>query len=53
MIQHHSSAILTSNEIVKKTKNKQVRQLANQIIKSQKDEINLMINLMNKILDSF
>lgn len=46
MIQHHSSAILTSKKILKKTKNEKVKKLGEQIIKSQKDEI----ELMNKLL---
>ncbi len=46
MIQHHSSAILTSDSILEKTQNDEVRKLANQISKSQQEEIDLMNNLL-------
>ena len=42
MIQHHSSAILTSKKIIKKTKDEKLKKLAQQIIKSQQEEIDLM-----------
>ncbi len=48
MIEHHSMALLTSNEIKKKTNNQQIKNLANNIINTQNDEINLMQNLVNK-----
>lgn len=46
MISHHSTALTTSKQILKKTKNKEVEKLAKNIIRTQKDEI----RLMNKIL---
>jgi uncharacterized protein (DUF305 family) len=42
MIEHHSMAILTSGEIVKKTKNPKVKKLAKQILTKQKEEIKIM-----------
>ena len=49
MIQHHSSAILTSERILEKTQSKKVELLATQIIKSQEAEI----DIMNKWLDEY
>lgn len=46
MIQHHSSAILTSKEIAKKTRDKNVKNLAQAIIDSQQSEIDYMNNLI-------
>jgi hypothetical protein len=46
MIQHHSSAILTSQQILKKTDDQQVRDLALQIIRSQENEIDIMNRLL-------
>jgi len=48
MIEHHSMAILTSNNISLKTKNEDVRNLANNIINVQKKEINEMKKLLKK-----
>jgi len=48
MIEHHSMAILTSDEILKKTNSYDVTKLANNIIHTQTDEINQMKNLLNK-----
>ena len=45
MIEHHSMAILTSSEIVKKTKNPRVKRLAKQILAKQKEEIKIMRSL--------
>jgi len=42
MIEHHSMAILTSEEILKKTSNYDVAKLAQNIIELQKNEINQM-----------
>ncbi len=42
MIQHHSSAILTSSEILNKSKSIFVRRLANEIIEAQEKEIKEM-----------
>ena len=47
MISHHSTALTTSNKIVKKSKNNNVIKLANDIIKVQEEEINLMKKLLN------
>ena len=46
MISHHSTALTTSHEIVKRTQNKQVRKLANDIIDTQEREIKLMKSLI-------
>jgi hypothetical protein len=48
MIEHHSMAILTSDEILKKTNSYDVTKIANNIIQTQTDEINQMKNLLNK-----
>lgn len=48
MIPHHSMAILMARRIKEKTKDPRVMNLANQIIKSQTDEINLMTNILNE-----
>ncbi|HKL24443.1 MAG TPA: DUF305 domain-containing protein [Candidatus Nanoarchaeia archaeon] len=47
MIPHHSSAILTSQEA--EINNYEVKNLSKEIIKTQKREINLMKELLNKI----
>ena len=46
MIQHHSSAILTSDQILQKTEDPRVRKLAQGISKSQQEEIDYMNNLL-------
>ena len=46
MIPHHSMAILMSEQINKKTKNPEIKQLANHIIKHQQEEINKINNLL-------
>ena len=48
MIEHHSMALLTSEEILKKTTNPQVKNLAEHIIKAQTDEIQQMKNILNR-----
>ena len=48
MIEHHSMAILTSEEILKKTDNYDVAKLAKNIIQAQKDEIREMERLVKK-----
>jgi len=45
MIEHHSMAILTSEEILKKTNNAKVADLANRIIQAQTKEIQEMQQL--------
>jgi len=51
MIQHHSSAILTSDQILKKTKDSRVRRLAQWISQSQQQEIDYMHTLLNSSED--
>ena len=48
MIEHHSMALLTSKEILKKTTNTQVKELAEKIIKTQIAEIQQMKNIENR-----
>jgi len=48
MIEHHSMALLTSEEILKKTDNYDVSKLAKNIIQQQNDEIKIMRELLNK-----
>ena len=52
MIEHHSMALLTSENIVKKTDNYEVSKLAKNIIQQQTDEINkmriILANIDNK-----
>jgi uncharacterized protein (DUF305 family) len=48
MIEHHSMALLTSEEILKKTDNYDVAKLAKNIIQTQQDEIRVMRELVNK-----
>ena len=42
MIEHHSAAITMSKQINKKTQDKRIRKLADNIISSQSSEIDLM-----------
>ena len=46
MIEHHSMAILTSEEILKKTENAKVANLANRIVQAQNKEIQEMQKLL-------
>ena len=48
MIPHHSMAILMSKNILYKTKNSKIKQLAKNIIDSQNKEIILMEKLLKK-----
>ena len=48
MIEHHSMALLTSEEILKKTTNPQVKELAENIIKTQNAEIQQMKNIVDE-----
>ena len=48
MISHHSTALTTSNIILKRSKNKKVLKLAKDIIDTQKKEIKLMKKLIQK-----
>lgn len=48
MIEHHSMALLTSEEILKKTDNYNVAKLAKNIIQTQSDELKEMQNLLQK-----
>lgn len=49
MIEHHSMAILTSNEILKKTDNYDVARLAKNIVQKQEDEIKDMRGILEKL----
>jgi hypothetical protein len=46
MIEHHSMALLTSEEINKKTSNYKVKKLSSDIISSQTEQIDYMKNLL-------
>ena len=46
MIEHHSMAILTSEEILQKTESTRVKKLAENIIDVQEKEIDYMIQLL-------
>ena len=48
MIEHHSMALLTSEEILKKTDDYNVAKLAKNIIQTQETEIKVMKSLLNK-----
>lgn len=47
MIEHHSMALLTSEEILKKTDNYDVAKLAKNIIQTQNDEIRIMKSIID------
>jgi uncharacterized protein (DUF305 family) len=49
MIEHHSMALLTSKEILKKTNSYEVSKLAKDIIQTQEDEIYKMREIVNDI----
>jgi len=48
MVEHHSMALLTSQEILKKTDDYNVSKLAKNIIQTQEDEIKIMRELLEK-----
>ena len=48
MIEHHSMALLTSEEILKKTDSYDVAKIAKIIIQSQTDELRAMREIVNK-----
>lgn len=48
MIEHHSMALFTSQEILKKTDNYDVTKLAKNIIQTQSDELKAMQELLKK-----
>ena len=48
MIEHHSMALLTSEEILKKTDDYNIAKLAKNIIQTQETEIKTMKSLLNK-----
>ena len=48
MIEHHSMALFMSEEILKKTDNYNIAKLAKNIVQSQKDEIQIMKDLLAK-----
>ena len=47
MIEHHSMALLTSEEILQKTNSERVKKLAENIISTQEKEIDYMRQLLN------
>lgn len=49
MIEHHSMALLTSNAIINKTKNTTIKQLAENIVKTQNKEIEAMNAIIKEI----
>jgi hypothetical protein len=49
MIEHHSMAILTSQEIIKKSEDYNVLKLAKTIVQQQEDEISKMREMINKL----
>jgi hypothetical protein len=49
MIEHHSMAIFTSEEILNKTHSYQVSRLAKNILQNQKDEINEMRRILKGV----
>jgi len=49
MIEHHSMALLTSNAIISKTKNNNIKQLAENIVKTQTKEIEAMNAIIKEI----
>ena len=49
MIEHHSMALLTSNAIIRKTKNTNIKQLAENIVKTQNKEIEAMNAIIKEI----
>ena len=49
MIPHHSTALTTSNQIMKKTKDKKIKKLAHEIIETQEREIKLMKDMINNV----
>jgi len=46
MIEHHSMALLTSNEILQKTNSERVKKFAENIISTQEKEIDYMKQLL-------
>ena len=49
MIEHHSMAVFTSDEILKKTDNYHIAKLAKNIKSQQTDELRVMNKLVNKL----
>jgi rubrerythrin len=48
MIEHHSMALFTSEEILKKTDNYDIAKLAKNIIQTQNDELRIMKEILDK-----
>ena len=46
MISHHSTAITTSKKIYERSKNEEIKNLAEEIIKTQEYEIKLMKSML-------
>jgi hypothetical protein len=49
MIEHHSMALLTSEEILQKTNSERVKKLAENIVSTQEAEINYMKQLLQHL----
>ena len=49
MIEHHSMALLTSDEILEKTSDERVKRLAENIVSTQQAEIEYMSKLLNVV----
>ena len=49
MIEHHSMALLTSEQILEKTQSERVRKLATSIVETQQAEINYMKQLVETV----
>jgi hypothetical protein len=49
MIEHHSMALLTSEEILQKTNSERVKKLAENIVSTQEAEINYMNQLLHNV----
>ena len=49
MIEHHSMALLTSKEIIKKTNNFNVARISKHIIEKQEDEMREMRTILEHI----
>jgi len=52
MIEHHSMALLTSDQILEKTQSERVRKLATNIVSTQEAEIKYMKQLINEIVET-
>jgi uncharacterized protein (DUF305 family) len=46
MISHHSTALTTSHKIYNRSNNNKIKELSNNIIKTQEKEIKIMKNML-------